>query len=156
VQPHLLAFQGERQVEHCIAIQPRRTATAWLSEQVMMGGEDAGRTRNVSGQYHPFTLHWRTPGREIGWVRLLSAEPVDARVTKGQAEIAGQGPLIFQVYAPASDPTNFNPFAWQAAGLSLQVETNAGLFEKSAGQSGYFELTYSAEKEENLWIKLKV
>jgi hypothetical protein len=77
VLPHLRAFSGARRVEQRISEDPPRTATAWLGEQAMWGGEASG-SRAIHWQHHPATLHWRRPGGGVDWMKLVTAAPVDA------------------------------------------------------------------------------
>src|SRR5579859_5712000 len=55
VRPHLLSFQGERQVERVIAEEPRRVATAWIGERLLVGGADTSYSLPASDQFHPAT-----------------------------------------------------------------------------------------------------
>ena len=121
----LLAFQGERQIEHVISDSPRRVATAWLGKDRMLGGEFTSRTAPQSTQLHPATIHWRIDAEQIGWVRLFYLEPVDARASRDRLEIVTTSEIAFLVHAPGAPIEQIARENWQLPGLSVRVETNA-------------------------------
>lgn len=121
-RPHLLAFQGERQIERVISDSPRRAATAWLAPQIMIGAEDASGARPGSAQFHPGTVYWQAGAGEVGWIRLRHTGPVDARASVNRLDISGAGAFSFQVYAPGLDPALIQSDRWQLPGLEVQVE----------------------------------
>jgi hypothetical protein len=130
-RPHFVAFQGQRLVEHVIANEPRRVATAWVGARVMLGGEDSGGTHRVNEQYHPATIHWLLEDGAVGWVRLRHSTPADARAEPNLLTIAGGAAaggeeFVFQIAAPQFDLAALQPSRWQLPGLAVQVETNAG------------------------------
>ena len=109
---HFLAFQGPRQVEHVIASEPRRTATAWLEENFMWGAEHTSRAKQGYAQFHSATLHWKIAPDNVGWMRLVHAEPVDAVVEGHTLTIQGSGMLTFQICAPGLSEDDLRPAAW--------------------------------------------
>ncbi len=121
----LRAFHRERQIERVIADTPRRVVTAWLGRDRMLGGEFTSRKLPASGQFHPATLHWRIGPGEIGWVRLLYLEPVDARASRDRLEIKTTREIAFLVYAPGVEEKAFLRDHWHLPGLSVRVATNA-------------------------------
>jgi hypothetical protein len=131
-RPHFLAFQGPHHVEHVIANEPRRVATAWVGAKVMLGAEDSGGTHRVNDQFHPATIHWLIAGGEVGWIRLRHTTPVDVRAEPNQLAIVcaapagGEQEFLFQVAAPKIDLAALQPSRWELPGLTLRVETNAG------------------------------
>ncbi|MFD7025098.1 hypothetical protein [Promicromonospora sukumoe] len=88
---HLRGFRGERQVDQVIVREPRRVATSWVGERLLVGAEDvAGERGNLADQFHPATVHWLVDGvadlggnggdgADVGWIRLVSDLAVDAR-----------------------------------------------------------------------------
>ncbi|MFD6447220.1 hypothetical protein ACFWEJ_19085 [Promicromonospora sp. NPDC060204] len=93
---HLTGFRGERQVDQVIVRDPRRVATSWVGERLLVGAEDVGGERgNLADQFHPATVHWLVDGvsgadgadvggdmagaADVGWIRLVSGLNVDAR-----------------------------------------------------------------------------
>lgn len=147
-QPHFWSFAGERLVTRVITAEPRRVATAWLGERVMLGAEDSGSLHRVNDQYHPLTIHWLAPDGSIGWIRLRHAVPVDAQAGVGQLTFSctehagGDIEFVFQV-AAASASQRFQHDSWELAGLTVLVETSAaGPHITRAGE--LVELRYTA------------
>jgi len=124
-QSHLLAFQGERQVERVISDSPRRVATAWLAPDIMIGAEDTGGARSGSTQFHPGSVYWKIGADEVGWIRLCNVWPVDARAGANRLDISGAGEFYFQISAPDLDADLIKADGWQLPGLEVQVESNA-------------------------------
>jgi hypothetical protein len=130
-RPHFVAFQGQRLVEHVIANQPRRVASAWIGTTVLLGAEDSGSSHRVDDQFHPATIHWQVADGLVGWVRLRSAAPVDARAERNKLVITctahggGDQVFIFQVAAPQIELAGLRPDRWELPGLTVGVETNA-------------------------------
>jgi hypothetical protein len=130
--PHLLAFQGERQLLRPIAAAPRRVATTWVGARVMLGGEDSSSSFRVGdAQYHPATVHWLTPAGALGWIRTRSPFAVDAWAERDQLRIIssahGGGDLafVFQIAAPDVALEQLRPERWELPGLTVHVATNA-------------------------------
>ena len=138
---HLLAFRGERRIEHVISDSPRRVATAWLGKDRMIGGEFTSRTAPQSGQLHPATIHWRIDAEQIGWVRQFYLEPVDARASTNRLEIATTSEIAFLVRAPGVPIEQIARENWQLPGLSVRVETNAEAMEVRPREN-FFEVRY--------------
>jgi hypothetical protein len=139
-RPHFLGFQGQRQVEHVIANQPRRVATAWIGATVMLGAEDSTSSHRVDDQFHPATIHWLIEGGVVGWIRLRHTAPVDAWAERNQLSIActiatgGEHEFVFQICAPGIDLALLQPGRWDLPGLTVRVETQAG--DPSVARSG--------------------
>ena len=123
-RPHFFAFQGERQVERVISESPRRVATAWLSDGVMLGAEDSARIKDTSVQFHPATMHWRCGRGEVGWMRLLHSEPVEVRASANRLQISGRGEKVFHIHAPGLTPPQITPTRWQLPHLTVAVQGN--------------------------------
>jgi hypothetical protein len=156
VLPHLLSFQGERQVEQRLPTNHDRVASAWVGEQVLIGAESLRLTGDLPGivpnldsdQYHPVTIHWRTPDGDVGWLRLRHKGPVEARAEQGRLSVIG--PYLdagaarygaahriyrFEIYSPGgvtrihnissrSEAGESQIAQWTFAGVSLQVRSN--------------------------------
>jgi len=131
-RPHFVAFQGQRQVEHVIANEPQRVATAWIGATVMLGAEDSGGTHRFDDQFHPATIHWLIEDGVVGWIRLRHSAPADARAERNQlaivctARAGGDQEFMFQIAAPQIDLAALQPNRWELPGLTVRVETNAG------------------------------
>jgi hypothetical protein len=126
-QPHFFAFQGERQVERVIADSPRRVATAWLAPGIMIGAEDTSRAKKGYAQFHPGTIYWKIGADAVGWIRLMHAEPLDARASANRLDIAGQDEICFQISAPGVQIEAIQSTHWQLPGLDMQIEANVSL-----------------------------
>jgi hypothetical protein len=131
VRPHFLAFQGERQVERVIAAEPPRVATAWIGGRAMLGAEDSSSSYRVGDdQFHPATIHWLAGVDTVGWIRIRSAAPVNARAERNRLSIAstrhtgGDLEFIFQIAAPEIDLAGLQDDRWELPGLTVRMETN--------------------------------
>jgi hypothetical protein len=145
VIPHLLAFQGDRQIERRLPTNHDRVASAWIGENVMIGaeslrlsGERPGIVPNLdSEQYHPVTLHWRHPNGDVGWLRLRHAGPVEAHAEQGRLVIVG--PLladglerygdahrsyVFEIAYDTRIAAELDAERWQLPGLEIRVQSN--------------------------------
>lgn len=122
--PGLLAFQGERNLKR--EVEPERVATAWLSETVMIGASTAHQMRSGDSQFHGATIHWRTPDNGVGWLRMRSAGPVDARVENGRLDIHSPFPaaLRFDIHAADLNADMIQADRWTLPGLTLEVDAN--------------------------------
>ena len=153
--PHLLAFQGERQVEQVIADEPRRVATAWLGRDVIIGAEHAGGSRSGAIQYHPATMHWRVGGDDVGWLRLVHNEPVDARAGANRLQIEGSGEIAFQVCAAGAHARDITGTLWQLPGLTVTV-SGGGQEIRVEDTGEWLVVRYPAEQGKRLNMKLDV
>jgi hypothetical protein len=136
-------FQGERQLERIIT--PTRTATAWISKDLMLGGEltrltvGAGLSLN---QFHPATAHWRISTSDIGWFVLRECPPIDARASTNRLAITTTpGDSTFRISAPGLDPGKITRDGWQLPNLAVKIETDASGFHVSPGDS-FLTVTY--------------
>lgn len=119
----LRAFSGERTIERTISTDPRRVATAWLGDDVMIGAH-AGPPSGIGWfQHHHATIHWRRPDAGIGWMRLRPGAAVDATAAAGRLrlEVETDDPIVFEVNpSPRSGRRG-----WASDGISVSVETDA-------------------------------
>jgi len=129
---HFLAFQGERQIERAIAAAPRRVATAWVGARVMLGAQDSSsRYRVGDHQFHPATIHWLIDKDRVGWIRIRSVQPVDARTERNSLSIActehagGDLEFVFQIVAHEIDLAALQHDRWELPGLTVRAATNA-------------------------------
>ena len=140
-QEHFLAFRGERQIERTISDSPRRTVTAWLGTDRMIGGQFTSRSVPQTNQLHPATIHWRIDGDRIGWLRLRYLEPVDARASKNRLEIATTSEIAFLVHAPGALGDQIKLDGWRLPRLNVRIETNAESMEAQP-RGEIFEIRY--------------
>jgi hypothetical protein len=144
VVAHLTAFHGERLVERTIAREPRRVATAWLGEQLMVGAEDAGGSKQPRDQYHAATAHWRMLGGEVGWLRARHEVRVDGRALARRLKVWAHEPgeVVLEVRAEGFMPEWGGGKAWQLPGLFVHVETGAEATVRAAGE-GVWRVSFS-------------
>jgi hypothetical protein len=145
--PHFLAFQGERSVEQVLADNPRRVATAWVGERLLIGAE-AGGGEARSSQFHPATLHWQLPDSTVGWLRLRAQGAVDARAEPGVLALTYSGgatQVAFEIFAPGATAAAVVRTHWELPGLAVGVETDAGALTVHERDDG-LELRYRVEE----------
>jgi hypothetical protein len=120
-------FQGERQLNRVIT--PDRTATAWLSRDLMLGGELTKLTRGAGlriNQFHPATAHWRVGANDVGWILLRECPPIDARAESNRLTITTErGDSTFRISAPGLDPAKLTRDHWSLPNLAVKIETDA-------------------------------
>ena len=152
---HFVAFRGERQVERVISDTPRRVATAWLGKDRMIGGEITSHTAPPSNQLHPGTIHWRANQNQVGWVRVLYLEPVDARASENRLDLSTTSEIAFLVDAPGAHIENIARDGWRLPQLTVRVETNAREF-KIEPRENYFEIRYMITANQPLTCTLNL
>lgn len=125
VAPALRTFAGEHTVTQTISSSPRRRATGWLSDAVMLGGETGDLAVEARGQFMPATVHWRMPDG-VGWIRLVHHAPASAVAGPGRLTVAthphrreGRRAPELQVHAPGAD---LSGATWALPGLTLEVD----------------------------------
>lgn len=150
---HLVAFRGERVIERLLADSPRRVATAWLGQARMIGGELTGLTPPTTDQFYPATIHWRVGVGQIGWVRALYLEPIDARASQDRLDIATTRELAFLVHAPGARIEAITRDAWELPRLTVRVETNAEAFRVEP-REGEFETRYTVTENKTITCTL--
>lgn len=140
--PHFTAFSGARAIRQPITRTPERTATAWLTDNLMLGAEstplDDYAFFKPSDQFHPVTMHWRTPDGRVAWLRLRHIGPVDATAAPGSLTIAGtveaglaerfgaqHREWVFEVFLPGgTDGVQVSAEQWALPGLHVKVTSN--------------------------------
>ena len=130
VMPALAVFGGDRTLNRVIGPGQSRVATAWLAPDVMIGAQHTSGRRRGSRQFHPTTIHWKTPGGEIGWVRLKCSAAVNATAARGVLDIAFRidrpdETCWFEVFAPGADTDDFKADRWTLPGLDIGILTTA-------------------------------
>lgn len=138
------AFQGERQLTRPIA--GPRVATAWIGRDLMFGGEFTGQTRGANkatSQFHPATMHWRAPGEDVGWMKVIASPNCDAKAEAGLLTITGATPgdFTFRLSVDGLKPAMLTKAEWKMPGLDVAVETDAKEFHAKAGKD-YIDVTY--------------
>jgi len=138
-------FQGDRRLERTIT--PERTATAWISRDVMLGGEVTQRTRGAGpdtpyNQFVPATAHWRVGTNEVGAFALITCPAVDARADSGKLSIAtDRGDSTFRIAAAGVAANQITREHWALPNLSVEITTDAASIDVSQ-REGFFEVVY--------------
>lgn len=150
VLPHLHTFQGERQIKRVISRDQQRIVTAWIGNDILVGGEYTSYSQPTSDQFHPATIHWKSTANTISWIKLIYTTVttlVNAVAEKGELSISvllqenNELNVTFQIYAPGSSIDSIQAHLWQLPDLSVSVETNAHYVGTSFnGQS--FDVSY--------------
>jgi hypothetical protein len=118
-------FPGPHAAHQRIDDDPRREATGWLDEHLMVGAEDGDTRLQARGQFHPATVHWREPGGSVGWLRVEHHGPTRARASDRRLEVECRGdrPVTWRTRSPAQA----EPGRWTLPGLEVEVDTSARL-----------------------------
>ncbi|RUS28930.1 hypothetical protein BC938DRAFT_481265 [Jimgerdemannia flammicorona] len=141
VIPRLTNFTGDRTVRRVIAHTSQKTTTrlpytpdddpqrdrvvtAWLGSNVMIGAQASNDDKVRNQQFHPATIHWRTPTGGVGWFRAVpTTRYIIAKAGPGlRLEIAHPLPL------PKRNDDNPRTFAFRMGGFSAldrQAEASA-------------------------------
>jgi hypothetical protein len=141
----LRVFSGERRVQQVISDEPRRVATAWLTDDVMLGGEHTG-ARSIHWQHHPATIHWRRTDGGVGWLRIVTPAPVDAVAEPGALAVdvhtglrwlrEVEVPVWIEVFPAPDAPLDARDGAsWQLDGASIRLSVDPSPAGESAGPS---------------------
>lgn len=139
--PHFRHFSGERSIRQPITTEPQRVATAWLADDLMIGAEstplDDYAFFKPSDQFHPATIHWRTPGGGVAWLRLRHIGPVDATAAPNRLTVAGtveptlrerfgaaHSEWVYEIFLPEGvDDAQVSAHRWELPGLIVAVST---------------------------------
>lgn len=145
---HFKRFSGERLIRRVIT--PQRVATSWIGQNYILGAEETTLTRLVASrgepaahQYHPVTVHWKTPAGKIGWIKLIDASRLDARAEKGKLSISCIGDATFRISCAGINNVTPQRDLWTLPGLSVSVETDA-LDSKITQGDDYVDILYLA------------
>jgi hypothetical protein len=124
---HFSRFVEERWVERPIH-DGRRVATAWLAENIMIGGQFTDRSRDVrdpDSRFHPATVHWKDNRGQLNWISLRQSSRVDARAEPGMLKIEAIGDALFRIHVADTASQVVSADHWHVAGLAVAVETDA-------------------------------
>jgi hypothetical protein len=132
-RPAFDRFGGARSVEQVVQDAPRRLATGWLGDRLMVGAEWGDTGLHARGQFHPATVHWARPDGGVGWLRLVHHGPTRARATTRRLEVEcdphpRHGP-VEQRWASNVAAVEVLPHRWRFPGLEVRVTTDAALLD---------------------------
>ena len=135
-------FEGDHQLHK--QITEDRVATAWISRDVIFGGESTNKTKDVGtgSQFHPATVQWRTPSGEIGWVQLTQAPMIDATADEHGIKISATGIVRFRIHAKDLVQTKVSEKEWELPGLRIAVDDDAKNFTMEKADDAV-DVTYS-------------
>ncbi len=131
VLPHLQKFEGERQLCRPIGHGGKRIATAWLSQDLMIGGGVTPPFKNSPEQAHPVTAHWTAPDGGVCWMRQRGDFSVEAVAAKNSLSIRCRklygrkmdNRVRFEVHAAGARMDMVNGNQWHLPGLDVKVAT---------------------------------
>lgn len=137
-------FRGPHFVEQVIDDAPRRVATGWLDDDLLVGAEASSGKLHARGQYHPATAHWRLPQGGIGWLRLRHHGPASATASERRLDVEcrahhREGPQLLR-WETNAEPLEVRDDRWTLPGLDVAVSTDAALAEAAS-------LTYQPTRE---------
>jgi hypothetical protein len=132
-------FVEERQIRRVIT--PQRVATAWIGRDFIAGAESTNLTREAGAQFHPATVHWKTPNGEVAWIRLYQGPRLNAQVEKETLTISGVGDFTFRMNGPALESRMVQRELWLLPGLSVKLDTDARAMTVTPG-NGFMDVQY--------------
>jgi hypothetical protein len=134
-------FPGPPGAHQVITLAPRREATGWLDEHLMIGAEDGDTQLQARGQFHPATVHWRRPDGEIGWLRVEHHGPTSARAGERRLAVTcsahpkrGAQPVR---WISNTAPLEVAADRWRLPGLEVAVATTARLADDAGPTYAY-------------------
>ena len=134
---HFKEFQGEKFLSR--TIEPKRTASSWLSENLMLGTESnllsTERPKHLSNQFHPATAHWFTSGGNLAWLSCKSNNPLNINCSPNVISLSSSNnescEYIFEINAPNISPSMVDPYLWRFPGMTISLKrTNTPFFIK--------------------------
>ena len=139
-------FSGEHEIKR--QITEERSATAWIGNKVILGGEDTSLTKDAPAgtQFHAATVQWRTPSGSIGWFFVQQAPKINATVHQTTMHIVADGTVTFLLKADGTRREKIAAKKWELPGLTVALEGDQQEFsvkEATYYQAGdSFEITY--------------
>ena len=130
-------------------IDTQRTATAWVGDTAMWGGEFTSRTKDTGNktQFHPATAQWRMPSGEIGWMKVTRSPNIDAVADRGGILLSTSGDVTIRVFMGKAVP-NLTQREWGLPGMGVLVQTDATSFSSKRPDDcdACMDLVYSGVK----------
>lgn len=140
----LQEFEGSHFINR--TIDSRRTATTWVGDKVIWGGEFTSRTKDTGNktQFHPATAQWRMPSGQIGWIKITRSPNIDAVADRGGITIATDGDVTFRIFA-GPEISGVLRDTWTLSGFDIAVQTDAKSFSATKPENcdGCIDATYT-------------
>jgi hypothetical protein len=161
IKSNFLHFVGERWFSQVITSDPKRVASAWLSDRVMVGAQHTSLSKKGYPQFHPITIHWLLPDGNVGWIRAKHSAPVDASTVPGFLNVSFSSKIEFEIFSGNYEAENINQNEWTIAGLSITLQTPLSFGKFSLMHNHLFK-TYSCLYEydddtlKNMSLKIEV
>ncbi len=125
----LRTFAGPHLVKR--QIDDSRTATAWVGERAMWGGEQTRGTKEIGiSQFVPVTAHWIMPSGQIGWLKLTHAPMLDAVADQNGVSIETNGDVTFRVFA-GKEKAKLDEKNWILPALDIAIQSDGSGFTVS-------------------------
>ncbi len=120
----LRKFEGPHFINR--TIDSRRTATTWIGNHAIWGGEFTSRTKDTGNktQFHPATAQWRMPSGQIGWMKITRSPNIDSVADRGGITVATDGDVRFRIFT-GSETSGVLRDAWTLPGFDVAVQTDA-------------------------------
>ena len=116
----------------------------------MLGAEVTTLTRMVASQgepaahqYHPVTVHWKTPVGELSWIKLIDSSRLNARAEEGRLSIHCIGDATVRIFCPGVKASSLSPDLWVLPGLTVSLDTDA-LDANMIQGDGHVDMQYLA------------
>jgi hypothetical protein len=143
----LKTFAGEHTVHR--QITDERSASAWVGDQVILGGENTKLTKDAppNTQFHPGTAQWRTPAGSIGWFYVWQAPKINVDVEHTAMKITTDGTIILRIKAEGAKLEDITANRWTLPGMAVAIQGDTADF--AVKESTYykdgdsFAITYS-------------
>jgi len=124
-----------RTVERTLSKSPLRRVVSWLDTHLMIGALHASATCSVRTmpQCSPATVHWETPDRGVGWLRLVTNGSVDAEADPMRlnarcafdSSSADAAHVSCAIRCPGVRSIAVDGGRWRLPGINIHVGTDA-------------------------------
>jgi hypothetical protein len=123
------AFSGEHMVKR--QITDDRSATAWIGDKVILGGENTKLTKDApkGTQFHPATAQWRTPTGSIGWFYVWQSPKINVDVDHTTMTVTTDGTITIRLKADGTKPEDLTATKWTLPGLTVALEGDQQSFD---------------------------
>jgi hypothetical protein len=126
--PYFTAFQGERFIKR--EIEPKRSLSAWLSENLMLGAEADNLNTARTNQFHPATVHWQVADGSVAWIRIQSETLFQAEVKPYEMHLSSRSSVEYSCAIRLANAglSHLSHNLWELSGLTINVEAQASDF----------------------------